>query len=521
MTASSSHVSPASPRAPQPAVFDGAEPPSTPPSGHGAGSNKTPPTKTFVETARNKRRRRSSGSTNISDEDLTGQTSLSSPFSGVSTIDSDNSTSSDTVSVEALNDENGEGDSTSMSLDSIDMTMDSAVSALSSNGSTASTSRLNEALRRAAEQAGTRGIEYDENGDLSMELAEDQVTAAFQSWSKGRMDASNELQDLTSFQDQENQNPFHVQRISAHGSMAIGQDGNAGVESEPTAGVTMEMTRAVGRILPSQMQMQTPNAVFSPGTTDMTMEMTRAVGRILPSQMQVQTSNAVLSPGTTDVTIDMTRAVGRILPSQIMTQIPNTIFSPGLAGPGGSPASARQNDPADESSTLSDATMDLTVMVGGIQDEAEALSEQSSPAEVRVMTEQESNAEEHGEPNSVRSPTEDPQYPSQPDQSLEGFEAGGSVADVGIQKITLRQFLELTNVHFMDLTMTKRRRTGNHSMSAGRPKEDSAESAHKESSQLAARVRAACCTLPMLELYQHVSLGLRKRLSNALTVISS
>ena len=485
----------------------------------------TPPTRNFVKTAQNKRRRRSSGSTNLSDEDLTGQASLSSPFSGASTIDSDDSIGSDTVSVDVPGggnvNEGGEGHSTSMSLDSIDMTMDSVVSALSSNGSTASTSRLNEALRRAAEHAGTRGIDYDENGDLSMELAEDQVTAAFQSWSKGRMGASNGLQDLTSFQDQENQNPFLVQRITAHDAMAVAQDGNASAESEATAGVTMEMTRAVGRILPSQMEVQKPNAILSSGTMDVTMDMTRAVGRILPSQMEVQKPNAILSSGTMDVTMDMTRAVGRILPSQTMTRAPDAVFSPGLAGVGGLRASARQSDSADESSTLSDATMDLTVMVGGIQDEAEALSEQSSAAGVRVTVEQEPNAEEYGEPSSIRSPVEDPQYPSLPNQILDESEASGSAADVSVQKISLRQFLELTNVHFMDLTMTKRRRTGNNSISAGRPKEDSASSGHKESSQLAARVRAACCTLPMLELYQHVSLGLHTRSSNVLTGIFS
>ncbi len=51
-----------------------------------------------------------------------------------------------------------------------------------SGDSTGSSARLDEALRLATVQAGTQGVEYEENDDESMELADDEITASFKPW---------------------------------------------------------------------------------------------------------------------------------------------------------------------------------------------------------------------------------------------------------------------------------------------------------------------------------------------------
>lgn len=89
-------------------------------------------------------------------------------------------------------DEDGEGDDledatgTAMSLGLGDGDNTLLSTTESEASSTSSSAKLERNLRAAAEQAGTRGIEYDEQydeeGEQSMELACDEVTNAFQQW---------------------------------------------------------------------------------------------------------------------------------------------------------------------------------------------------------------------------------------------------------------------------------------------------------------------------------------------------
>jgi kinetochore protein Spc7/SPC105 len=143
----------------------------------------------------------------------------SSPFSGSSAAGSDDTANQTYVTADgddsSTSEDDGvavdEGESTVMELDGDDTTGQSGASARSngsSSGSTGSSGKLEAALRQAAKQAGTQGIEYDEHGDLTMDMADEEVTAAFQPWIKQGTYIPKVVADLSSLQDQENINPF-------------------------------------------------------------------------------------------------------------------------------------------------------------------------------------------------------------------------------------------------------------------------------------------------------------------------
>ena len=109
-------------------------------------------------------------------------------------IDADSSDSDDKDLVE---------DETVTGIDTQDVTRQST-----NSSNTGSSGRLEEALRQAAQQAGTQGIDYDENGDITMDMADDEVTAAFKPWMKVVDDMPTILGNPNTQQDQENVNPF-------------------------------------------------------------------------------------------------------------------------------------------------------------------------------------------------------------------------------------------------------------------------------------------------------------------------
>jgi kinetochore protein Spc7/SPC105 len=80
------------------------------------------------------------------------------------------------------------------------------------------------------------------------------------------------------------------------------------------------------------------------------------------------------------------------------------------------------------------------------------------------------------------------------------------VADVhhlGIEPIQLQEFLDMTNIHFMELTTTKRRHTLAHG-SRKKHASNATEDGSGKGISLDDRVTAGFCIVPMLELYQHV-----------------
>ncbi len=451
----STHFPSSSPRRQSPARNgEEIEVPSTPMQQLSSPANQTPPARAGTQIGDGRKSRRSSDAVSSGGDDSTGHSSFSSPLTASSAADSDDSDTDTAFVDDAANggrvgDESVEGVSTSMSLDSADMTMDSPGSVVISNASTSSsTSQLNEALRLAAAQAGTKGIEFDENGDLSMEIASDQVTTAFQSWA-GRRAGVDVLQDLTAFHDQENLGANRPSKNNAAVGVSFqslhGVDHRKDIRGDVTAQTSMEMT----------------------------MEMTRPVGRILASQQQSGEAAGVAGAAALQLLEDHRR-------SSI----------------GGRRSSG-------EGSSLEDATMDFTVPVGGIEGAADA--EDEPEPEVDSPEKQDSvpdiqPIEDDASEDIAVAEVEDSGSPAIP--VIDDVEV--SMEEVIVEKMSLQEFLDLTTVQFMDLTTTKRR----HTEKFVDAEERSGSRNEQAANTLEGRLRDACCVLPMLELHQHVSLSL-------------
>lgn len=288
---------------PGPTGSDPVEPPSTPPEQI---------EDTIVESPEHqrdlhqKKRRRSSGIPPLNFNNPDDEEFSSSPSSGSSAGgDEDNTNQTFADGDDSISDTDSELDDegTAMSIDVGDATDMSLASVKSAASSTGSTARLEEALQLAAQQAGTQGIEFDEHGEGIPE-EEEEVVASFQPWSK-----RGGLDDIAS-QDQENLNPF---------SPAF----KHGIGHEPT---------------------------FQDDIDDMTMEMTLAVGKIMPSQQSDD-----------EMTMDMTVAMGGII-----SQPDPPAMSRRKSVQNTRRQSTRRRS-SGESSSLGDETMDLTMAIGGIQ----------------------------------------------------------------------------------------------------------------------------------------------------------
>jgi len=106
------------------------------------------------------------------------------------------------------------------------------------SNSTGSSGRLEAALQQAAHQAGTQGIDFDEHGDITMEMADDEVTNAFKPWMQNGKYVSQIVNDPSKLQDQENTNPF---------SPAFKANVTRGTQGEEDG--TMAMTQPIGGIM--------------------------------------------------------------------------------------------------------------------------------------------------------------------------------------------------------------------------------------------------------------------------------
>lgn len=252
----------------------------------------------------------------------------SSPCSGGSDNENDDETQA-SMTAEEENDDSNSDDNDSVEGESTIIGADAGDSTSHSHGdsSTGSSVRLEEALRLAARQAGTQGIEYDENGDISMEMADDENTSAFQPWKKESNHVLPVTDTSTGYQ-QQDINPF---------SPAFGANIT---EAAPTddAGKTMEFTRSMGTILTDTHQLQSlSNDSGQVGTSvrrssgggrcrssgdssvfgDETMDLTTAIGAIqqnqlVPSMMQpVQDSDS--GDEDEELTMEFTSAVGGLL----------------------------------------------------------------------------------------------------------------------------------------------------------------------------------------------------------------
>ncbi len=247
----------------------------------------------------------------------------SSPYSGASddtgsqtfvtaNEDSDSSSSNDNDLVQ---------DETVTGVDGDDNTIHST-----SGSSTESSGRLEAALQQAAKQAGTQGIDYDENGDITMEMADEEITAAFKPWMKKGMYVPQVVGDPSALQDQENLNPF---------SPAFKANVNRMIPEEEDG--TMEMAQAVGGILPTTEEAQaSPKRRKRKSVTGNNRRRSSAGGR--------RSSGDGSALG--DETMDLTTAIGGIEQKQ---------------------ASAQGEDKFDQSGDEDEElTMEFTSVIGGV-----------------------------------------------------------------------------------------------------------------------------------------------------------
>ncbi len=247
----------------------------------------------------------------------------SSPYSGASddtgtqtfvTADEDSDSSSS-------NDNDLVQDETVTGVDGDDNTIRST-----GGSSTESSGRLEAALQQAANQAGTQGIDYDEHGDITMEMADDEITAAFKPWMKKGKYVPQVMGDPSALQDQENLNPF---------SPAFKANVNRRDPEEEDG--TMEMTQAVGRILPPTEETQASpkrrkrksitgnNRRSSAGRRrssgdgsfldDETMDLTTAIGGIEQKQASAQGEEKFEQSGDEDeeLTMEFTSVLGGVV----------------------------------------------------------------------------------------------------------------------------------------------------------------------------------------------------------------
>lgn len=330
-----------------PVGSDPSEPPSTPPEQVEDKVSESPDDQRALHQ---KKRRRSSGIPPLNFNNPDDEFFSSSPSEGSSVVEDATENFNEDGSSDSNSDSGDDG--TAMSIDmgeGTDMSM-ASVKSFASDGSSV---RLEKALQLAAQQAGTQGVDFDENGPLGVEEDED-VVASFAPWSQKA--------NLESQTDQENVNPFSPAFASAGSRLQTTNDEDDGM--------TMEMTRSVGGIL------QAPESELSDDdqSMDITMDMTRAVGRIMPAEQSDE-----------DGTMEMTKAVGHILSPSVHDSSPQesdnemtmdmTVAIGGIIGQHAQPKNRRQSVRRRSTrrrssvgdSSLGDETMDFTVAMGGIQ----------------------------------------------------------------------------------------------------------------------------------------------------------
>ena len=324
----------------------------------------------------------------------------SSPSSGSSAADDDTGHQSlaaaDDDSMSNSEDEDlveGESTVTGIDVDGDDLTGQSIGSVRSTASSTGSSGRLEAALRQAANQAGTQGIEYDEHGDITMEMADDEVTAAFKPWVKKGTYMSKVMDNISALQDQENLNPFSPAfKATLKSKNALDDD-----DQEQT----MDFTQAPGAILPSLEKSQgspvrgrrksgaTGQRRSSAGRRrssgngsvieDQTMELTTVIGGIQPEPQAPTATDASQESVDEDeeLTMEFTSVVGGLItlkPERRGSLINDQLASEQLL--------QEEHRRESDSSIMHEEDMDMTMAIGGI---LPSITEQTEPIENDTM----------------------------------------------------------------------------------------------------------------------------------------
>ncbi|KAL2863839.1 kinetochore-microtubule binding complex subunit SPC105 [Aspergillus lucknowensis] len=251
-----------------------------------------------------------------------------------------------------------DGDSTAVSMD--DMTSHSNLTAQTDGfESTTGTRRLNEALREAR----MRSIDGEDDEEVSMEIADQEITGAFQPWIKKGQRQSFDWEDLSARHDQENVDP------SKHSRMPEAISGNGDED------LSMDVTNAIGGIIPNSRQSVGRRKSSGEETNyeEQTMELTNVVGGIAQS---VSPAKSIGVDSTLDndeeMTMEFTSVVGGVLDSNKTAQSVN--------GNNGSLGQARNYSEWDdvEGDMEEGVDMEITGAIGSI---LTPIQEQTEPAD--------------------------------------------------------------------------------------------------------------------------------------------
>lgn len=280
--------------------------------------------------------------------------------------------------------------------DTIGMNDDDITTQSNDGLSTGSSGKLEEALRQAAEQAGTQGIDYDEHGDITMEIADDEITAAFKPWMKKGKYVPQIVGDPSALQDQENMNPFSP-AFKANFSESMRADDSERI---------MEFTQAVGTILPCREEIQpSPESSRRTSTTrgrrrssgtsrrssgddsvlgDETMDLTTAIGGIQQNKPLHERVEAIKDPGSVDgdeeLTMEFTSVVGGLLERRNQDQGRNgSLINDHIASRN---LSDETNGRRNSEGSYDEEEMDITIAQGGI---LPSITERTEPAEDQTM----------------------------------------------------------------------------------------------------------------------------------------
>jgi len=183
-----------------------------------------------------------------------------------------------------------------------------------SEDSSQSSARLDAALRQASTQAGTQKLDFEDDGDMTMDIANDEVTTSFKPWAK---------QTAAAEDDKEHAGLFSP----------------AGTASDDGEDMSMDITRAVGRIVPQE------NSAGSDMDDDMSMELTMPLGSI--KAMESKVPNRRKSLKRRGSMLDASQGSPAKRPASRRTSL-------------------RQRRQSEEHGQQ-DATMDLTMAIGGIK----------------------------------------------------------------------------------------------------------------------------------------------------------
>lgn len=265
-----------------------------------------------------------------------------------------------------------------MSLDIDEGTARSVVSPDSSDDSTGSSARLDEALRQAARQAGTQALESEENGEMSMEMAGDEVTNAFKPW----MAQQQAAQPSFAEQDQEDMDPFSSRtRTPATARIAQPQT-SLPTNGDDETSMDMTMTRAVGGIIPAvgviPATSSETNMSSEGGTMDLTM--------VMPGSGIV--SGATSAPADNDRRASLKRRRSSVLNATTGDETGSPAKKQAPSRRTSIRASRRRSSVMSQEEAGSDETMDLTATLGMIQEDPsqQLLQEQEDQKENQVGT---------------------------------------------------------------------------------------------------------------------------------------